>query len=437
MDIKEYVQKGVSAIMIKCFTYENFKSFEKAELNIESFTTLIGANSSGKSNAIEGISILANAMTGLDLSVILDGSKNGNSIVRGGSHGCPRFKASAFRLGCLVEWSGDNDLLYEIKIRVNGSVMVEEEGLYLVKTDELGPKRNKVFKTKPAEKDRVEIKVQYKNGKQGKDPDIICVRSAAILPQMINKISRDREEQREIVAMMETVADQLKGIKYLNPVPSEMRDYVRTTDIELRTNCANLSAVLNKICKYSEKKQFLLEFIKELPENDVTDIEFVTTKIGDVIFALKEKSNNTPELVDARLLSDGTLRCIAVLTAALTSDPGNMIMIEEIDNGIHPAKVYKLIEQLIQIGKERKIDLVITTHNAALMNSYKKDELIGVSTVYREKEKGTSKIISLVDIDDFPEMLLSGGLGNAMIDDGLMRALKNGDSKKDYSWLGV
>ena len=337
----------------------------------------------------------------------------------------------------MVEWSGDNDLLYEIKIRVNGSVMVEEEGLYLVKTDELGPKRNKVFKTKPAEKDRVEIKVQYKNGKQGKDPDIICVRSAAILPQMINKISRDREEQREIVAMMETVADQLKGIKYLNPVPSEMRDYVRTTDIELRTNCANLSAVLNKICKYSEKKQFLLEFIKELPENDVTDIEFVTTKIGDVIFALKEKSNNTPELVDARLLSDGTLRCIAVLTAALTSDPGNMIMIEEIDNGIHPAKVYKLIEQLIQIGKERKIDLVITTHNAALMNSYKKDELIGVSTVYREKEKGTSKIISLVDIDDFPEMLLSGGLGNAMIDDGLMRALKNGDSKKDYSWLGV
>ena len=35
-------------------------------------------------------------------------------------------------------------------------------------------------------------------------------------------------------------------------------------------------------------------------------------------------------------------------------------MIEEIDNGIHPARVYKLIEQLISIGKERKIDIIIT-----------------------------------------------------------------------------
>ena len=45
--------------MIKCFTFENFKSFEKAELNLEALTTLIGTNSSGKSNAIEGIAILA------------------------------------------------------------------------------------------------------------------------------------------------------------------------------------------------------------------------------------------------------------------------------------------------------------------------------------------------------------------------------------------
>ena len=36
--------------MIKCFTFDNFKSFEKAELNLEALTTLIGTNSSGKSN---------------------------------------------------------------------------------------------------------------------------------------------------------------------------------------------------------------------------------------------------------------------------------------------------------------------------------------------------------------------------------------------------
>ena len=60
--------------MIKCFTFENFKSFEKAELNLESLTTLIGTNSSGKSNAIEGILILAKAATGIELNTVLDGT---------------------------------------------------------------------------------------------------------------------------------------------------------------------------------------------------------------------------------------------------------------------------------------------------------------------------------------------------------------------------
>ena len=61
--------------MIKCFTFENFKSFEKAELNIEALTTLIGTNASGKSNAIEGIMILARTATGIELNTVLDGTK--------------------------------------------------------------------------------------------------------------------------------------------------------------------------------------------------------------------------------------------------------------------------------------------------------------------------------------------------------------------------
>ena len=423
--------------MIKSFIFENFKSFERAELNIETLTTLIGTNSSGKSNAIEAIAILAMASTGMDLSTILDGTKNTGTIVRGGSHGCARFKTSAFKLGCLIDLDENNDLLYEMKVGVNGHVVIDEEGLYLVKTNTLGPKTNKLFKTKPVEKERAEIKVQYKNGRKGNDPDTICVRSSAILPQIINKIARDTEDERVYVDLMERVVKHLKNIKILNPIPSEIRDYVRISDVELRMNCDNLSAVLNEMCKDRNSKEMLLDIVRSLPENDVIDIEFIETKIGDVIFALREKSYNSINRVDARQLSDGTLRCIAVLAAVLMSDPGSMVLIEEIDNGIHPARVYKLNEQLIKIGKKRQIDLVITTHNATLMDSYKKNELVGVSVVYRDKEKGGSKIISFVDIDNFPAMLAAGGLGNAMIDESLLAALKEEKQKKDFSWLGV
>lgn len=424
--------------MIKCFTFENFKSFEKAELNLEALTTLIGTNSSGKSNAIEGIAILAKAATGIELNTILDGQKSTGAVVRGGSRGCARFKTSAFKLGCLISLDDNYDLLYEMKVGVGERVGIEEEGLYLVKCDELGPKGNKIFKTKKVEDGRAEIKVQYKNGDVGNDPDTFCVRSSAILPQMGLKMRRDSEKEKKIVEYLERVISHLKNIRMLDPIPSAIRDYVRITDVvELRQNCENLSAVLNEMCKDRSRKQQLLQIVRKLPENSVEDIEFVETKIGDVIFALRERNLSSTELVDARQLSDGTLRCIAVLTAALISEPGSLLMIEELDNGIHPARVYKLIEQLIAIGKEREIDIVITTHNATLLNAYKKEELMGVSVVYREEERGTSKIKSFIDIDNFPAILASGGLGDAMLDDSLLVSLKQPKHTNDYSWLGV
>ena len=278
--------------MIKCFTFENFKSFEKAELDIEALTTLIGTNSSGKSNAVEGIAILAKAATGVELSTILDGTKSTGAVVRGGSRGCARFKTNAFKLGCLIDLDDKKDLLYEIKIGVGERVTIEEEGLYLVKKDTLGPKSNKIFKTKKTELGRAEIKVQYKNGSIGNDPDMLCVRSTAILPQMVGKMRRDTEDERETVVWMERVVSHLKNIRMLDPIPSAIRDYVRISDIELRQNCDNLSAVLNEMCKDNNKKAQLLKVVKELPENEVEDIEFVETKIGDVTFALRERNLN-------------------------------------------------------------------------------------------------------------------------------------------------
>ncbi len=415
--------------MIKCFVFENFKSFEKAELNIESLTTLIGTNASGKSNAIEGIKILSELATGMDLSVILDGTKSINGSVRGGSKGCPRFKTNAFKLGCLASFDEDIDLLYEIEIGVEDSVYIKEEALYKMPVDKLEPKSNAIFKM------ALEADITYKTGKSAKKGKSNILRTSAILPQMLSIFLEEAEEKTD--EYIQTMVQTLKSIIVLDPIPQNMRDYTRISDFDLRVNCENISSVLKHMCEDSEKKQQLLDIIRDLPENEVTDIEFIETVIGDVIFALKEKYANSTELIDARKLSDGTLRCIAMLTAVLTSEPDSMIVIEEVDNGIHPGRVQKLIDTLAKIGLARNIDIVITTHNAMLMNQYKKEHLIGVSVVYREKEKGTSKFVSFVDIENFPAILAAGGLGDAMIDNRLISAIKDEKKSEDYSWLGV
>lgn len=424
--------------MIKSFLFENFKSFEKAELNLEDITSLIGTNSSGKSNAIEGISILAEIATGRDFSVILDGTRNSRSLVRGGSKACCRFRTQAFRLGCLVDLDEEYDLLYMIKIHTNGRILVEEESLYKVKNGIITNNGDKIFKTKPFQKgESSDIKVEYRNGKKGTNPDILCIRTSGVLSQIATKMPGESDTEKENLRYIDTVVKSLKGIFILNPIPAEMRDYARETDTELKTNCENISPVLYHLCKDTAKRHQLLDIICSLPENEVTEIGFVETKLGDVIFGLKERYLSSAELVDAKKLSDGTLRCIAIVAAVLNAEPGDTIVVEEIDNGIHPGRVQNLIDKLQELAHSRKIDIILTTHNAQLMNRYDKGKLLGVSVVYREKDKGTSRIVPLVDVKQFAKALLGEGLGEAMADDTLLALIKNTNEKQDYSWLGV
>ncbi|MGL5085854.1 MAG: AAA family ATPase, partial [Clostridium sp.] len=110
--------------MIKSFYFENFKSFDKSQLDLENLTILIGSNAAGKTNAIEGIRILSEIVTGRDLSVILDGSKNNDSDIRGGSKGCCKFNTNHFKLGCVVDLDDEFDLDYSIKIKVTDRIYV-------------------------------------------------------------------------------------------------------------------------------------------------------------------------------------------------------------------------------------------------------------------------------------------------------------------------
>lgn len=62
---------------------------------------------------------------------------------------------------------------------------------------------------------------------------------------------------------------------FLNPVPSEMRDYSRINDSEMRSKADNLSSVLYKLCQDDNNKKRILDVIGTLPENEILDIDFI------------------------------------------------------------------------------------------------------------------------------------------------------------------
>lgn len=421
--------------MIKKFYFDNFKGFDSAEMAVENLTTIIGTNASGKTNAIEGIKILSELMTGRELSTILDGSKNMESEIRGGSKGCCRFGSSYFQLGCLVQYDESYDLEYKVKIKVTDRIMIESESFYEILTEQ--KEERLLFKTKEARKESGDIKVTYNNGTRGKNPDFSCIRFASVISQIPTKLPQNGESEKRIVDCAIFLMEQLKNILLLNPEPAAMRGYSRLSDVELKVNASNLSAVLNKLCKSEEKKEILLSIMRQLPENEIADITFSEGSLNDVILFLQEKYGNRKEKIDAFRLSDGTLRCLAIMAALLTENKGGMIVIEEVDNGIHPGRAESIIRTISTLAKQRQIDVIITTHNAIMLNALSKDDLIGVDVLYRKADTGASSFIPLVDIEQVPQLLTDGKLGDVMTNGKLLEFIKKPVHNSDYSWLGV
>ena len=257
----------------------------------------------------------------------------------------------------------------------------------------------------------------------------------SVLSQMQSRLPADIANYEDSIQKIQLTQENLKQVFILDPVPSLMRGYSRIGDSVLRRSCNNISAVLYEIqkSKADEWKEFC-KIVKDLPENEINDIQFVKTSINDVILVQKEKNGRRSESIDAARLSDGTLRCIAVLAAVISEPENGLIAIEEMDNGIHPSRVIKLMNALCELAKKRHIDLILTTHDVTVLNGLRKQEVLGVSVAYRDPETLASKIIPFVEINNQAGLLALGGIGDAVKSEKLLESIKVRPSDKPFEF---
>jgi predicted ATPase len=76
--------------------------------------------------------------------------------------------------------------------------------------------------------------------------------------------------------------------------------------------------------------------------------------------------------IPAADISDGTLRILALLTALYQENTPSIICFEEIENGVHPWLLHKVIELLKIVSVEgitgQPVQIFITTHSPVLLN---------------------------------------------------------------------
>ncbi|RCJ39039.1 ATPase [Nostoc punctiforme NIES-2108] len=403
--------------MLKQLILENWKSFRYAELPLDPLTVLIGTNSSGKSNVVEALEFLQRIARGENIEAALAGDKTLPSI-RGGLEWAALKPETNFTLKALVQGEDDKgDYLYVIQTQIVNEVKVIEE--YIERQN-----LNKDHTINYVEKFTVK-KIDLNTITGMKEPvtpfdfqDLVSSHTYLSIAEdgsiVFEKELQERYFSLKIQAI-NCVVSTLKEILILNPIPSKMREYSRLSDT-LESDASNIAGVLAALSEEhkNEVESTLSSYIKDFPEGDIQKLW--AEKVGrfgtDAMLYCQEewKPGHITE-IDSRTMSDGTLRFLAILTALLTRPQGSQLVIEEIDNGLHPSRAELLVRILRDIGSKRKIDILLTTHNPALLDALGPEIVPFVVVAHRDKETGESKLTLLEDIENLPLLLASGTLG--------------------------
>ena len=400
--------------MLTSFTVERFKSYEQeATLHLAPLTVLIGANASGKSNVIEALRLLSWIARGNKLSAVSHTVQGDNQAIRGAVRDLVFRRKRTFQLACSSthpQWGeysvrlwrdGDDELLIADE-KVSGA----DQGMPLFQVAE---SRGKVG----------ELRVAYNNfARGGRKPLVTCNNQMSLLAQVQSPAlfaKHHRQSRRTIPAIASQYLSWMSNIVFLDPRPSQMRGYSFKTDGVLDGGGGNLSGVLYGLCKKrGGRKQQILGLVKALPEQDINDIDFIETPRGEAMVTLTETFGGRQTRYDATLLSDGTLRVLAIGAALLTAPKGGLVVIEEIDNGVHPSRAGALIEQILAMAKDRDLRVLLSSHNPALLDATP-DEAIGdVAFCYRDDRTGASRLTRLADIPAYPELVAQAPIGRLM-----------------------
>ncbi|MEI6342321.1 MAG: AAA family ATPase [Verrucomicrobiota bacterium] len=416
--------------MIRKITLRNWKSFREATLYFDPLVVLIGTNASGKSNVIDALDFLSRIAQSKDLAECLHGSGNGETF-RGGVEWVTRRGEQEFSLEVVVGAEGDpgTDYRYEITVRPAPRPIVTAESLSRIKRKKHGRGETSIrlYWTDACSEDEPAIQTRLYNGKAGTLRSM--QRGLPLLTQF--QIASTSIKAADINLGIRTVWQALGRLFILNPIPSHMRSFSPKAQ-RMNQDASNLAGVIATLPEGEKAmvEQTILGYVRDLPEKDIQSLHAeLTGPFKDfAVLICKEgwHSGGKPVAVDSRAMSDGTLRFIAITAALLTLPEQTQLIIEEVDNGLHPSRSDLLLKMIREVGQRRHVDVLCSTHNPALLDALGPEMTPFVVVAHRD-DGGDSKLTLLEDVNHLPKLLSSGRLGALATSGELEESLKQGE----------
>ncbi|REA04991.1 hypothetical protein DEQ92_01515 [Haloferax sp. Atlit-6N] len=165
---------------------------------------------------------------------------------------------------------------------------------------------------------------------------------------------------RKRVQLLGGPSPTVSGIHYLDEIPT------KAEEIDYEDNPVRVNRVENYLQNH--------EIVDSLEDFSFTDLVF-------------QKGEDQPYDVPFHFMGDGFKTIVGILWELFDeSNDGDVLLIEEPEQHMHPGYIEQLTRTLIQISKEERLQLFITTHNTDFLESFISKEVQNQYGEYLQNE---------------------------------------------------
>ena len=395
--------------MIERIVIENFKSLRSVDLTLGRVNLFIGTNASGKSNFLEALRVLEGIGNGFTIGEILNGRPRNatNEIwagIRGGSKyacfsdpvGKDEIAIAAFgRLGEShpMKWE------YRIMFSSNKEEIIDEiihmkDGFDSSSEFNYSRKNN--------------IKIYEESSLPFLSSFNFKAHSAFRSPESFEKtkwfelFGQFSKQGAPFIIPLIFLPKLFSDTQFINPKSEILGSYSQSDSAQrIGNHGEHFAALIKTICQDERLKDTYLAWLRQLRPEKIDDVGALTGAIGEPIFMLRENGREFP----APVLSSGTLRFAALTAAFFQPDMPRIMMIEEIENGIHASRLQILLELLRSQAEATKTQIFATTHSPVILDWLQEEDYKTTFLCTRSKSTGETKIRSLADVPKFMDVI--------------------------------